>query len=110
MATKRHKKLAEILRTTKPLTGKQLEKMVTQQPEYPIIHPSIKRIVGNMILATAHPNGIIEGMKERAFIEMMTKSYTWLCETQEQMVIVINHGHDISLTFKENGIECKQPF
>lgn len=76
------------------------------------IHPAFMKIVGNTILAAANPRGFHEGMKERIFLNLMSKTYEWLenANGQERAVhIYTNIEEGICITFTENRKECKGP-
>jgi hypothetical protein len=92
-------------RSTKQLTGTRLPKVATEN--YPPTHPIFKRILGNMLLASAHPNGFNEGLREQTFYEMMTRTYNWLNKRPGRAVNATNNGQDIIFTFLEDGKECE---
>lgn len=112
MASKRRDKstpFIEILKNTRlhEKTGEQLAKVATS--DYVPIHPMFKRILGNMFLATAHPGGFHEGMRERVFLELMGKVLPWIEKQQGRAVHIANDGKDINLMFIEDGKECRGP-
>ena len=85
-------------------------KITKTTENYTPIHPTFKRIVGNMILASANPQGFQQGLRERTFIEMMTQVHTWLNEKQGREIHIINNGNKFNYMFFENGKKCTPAF
>jgi hypothetical protein len=73
------------------------------------IHPVFKQLLGELLLASAHPKGLIGVAQERKFTHIMNQVFTWLKEKQERSVLISNEGNDINLEFKEGGRECDGP-
>lgn len=78
------------------------------------LHPVIKRVMGAVLTASAHPHGFIEGFKEVGFQEVMRKSYEWMTQERGRSFIVTNYTNNNATQihiryFDANGKEHK-PF
>jgi hypothetical protein len=79
------------------------------QRETPL-HPAFKQIIGNVILASIHPKGFNEGLKERTILTILTKAHTWVSEQQGRAMRIANDGNNVTFLFTIDGKECEPPF
>lgn len=86
-----------------------MPRKLSKPKEPTTLHPTLKRIIGEIFLASANPEGLTAGIEERIIHGIIDKGYPWVKMVKGRSIQIENDGHNVTIVFMQDGKECKGP-